>query len=80
MPNLETSRLVLRRWTERDIVPMSAINADPEVMRWIGGGTTRTEEETKTFIERCEEMWDIRGFGLFVVEIRDMNISVPKNQ
>ncbi len=84
MPTLETSRLVLRRWTELDIVPMSGINADPEVMRWIGSGATRTEEETKTFIERCEEMWETRGFGLFALEIRDtgelagfVGLSVP---
>ncbi|GMA64201.1 hypothetical protein GCM10025859_46410 [Alicyclobacillus fastidiosus] len=84
MTILETPRLLLRRWGERDIVPMSRINADPEVMRWIGGGATRTEDETKTFIERCEEMWETQGFGLFAVEMRDagelagfVGVSVP---
>lgn len=84
MPNLETSRLLLRRWTERDILPMSRINADPEVMQWIGDGTTRTEDQTKVFIERCEEMWETQGFGLFAVEIREtgelagfVGLSVP---
>jgi RimJ/RimL family protein N-acetyltransferase len=84
VPNLETSRLLLRRWTERDILSMSHINGDPEVMQWIGEGTTRTEDQTKVFIERCEEMWETQGFGLFAVEIREtgeltgfVGLSVP---
>lgn len=84
MPTLETPRLILRRWIERDVTPMAAINADPEVMRWIGGGSIRTEDETRIFIERCEEMWDTRGYGLFAVELREINelagfvgLSVP---
>ena len=32
---ITTARLVLRRWREDDMLPMSAINTDPEVMRWI---------------------------------------------
>jgi hypothetical protein len=36
---ITTLRLVLRRWYEDDALPMSAINADPEVMRWIDDGT-----------------------------------------
>ncbi|QQE77105.1 GNAT family N-acetyltransferase [Alicyclobacillus sp. SO9] len=69
MPRLETTRLLLRRWTEKDIVSMSRINADPEVMQWIGGGDTRTEEQTRIFVRRCEETWEELGFGLFAVEI-----------
>jgi len=84
VPNLETSRLLLRRWTARDVVPMSRINADPEVMQWIGDGTTRAEDQTRVFIKRCEEMWETQGFGLFAVEIREtgelagfVGLSVP---
>ena len=33
---IETERLVLRRWRAEDRAPLAAINADPEVMRWIG--------------------------------------------
>ena len=38
---LETPRLILRRWREDDVVPMAAVNADPEVMRWIRDGRVR---------------------------------------
>lgn len=63
---------------------MSRINADPEVMQWIGGGNIRTEDQTKVFIRRCEEMWEDQGFRLFAVEIREtrelagfVGLSVP---
>ena len=47
-PTLHTARLVLRRWRDTDIEPMAAINADPEVMRWIGAGATRDLEQTRS--------------------------------
>src|SRR5258707_15310735 len=51
MISISTPRLVLRRWREADVAPMSAINGDPEVMRWIGDGSVRDEEQTKAGIE-----------------------------
>ncbi|MFB7361564.1 GNAT family N-acetyltransferase [Streptomyces hydrogenans] len=67
---LETPRLVLRRWREDDLAPMAAVNADAEVMRWIGDGGVRDEEQTRRGIEAMEHAWDRHGFGLFAVEIR----------
>ncbi|MFJ9724836.1 GNAT family N-acetyltransferase [Streptomyces sp. NPDC101209] len=67
---LETPRLVLRRWREDDVAPMAAINADPEVMRWIGDGSVRDARQTRLGIEAIEREWDAHGFGLFAVEIR----------
>lgn len=42
----ETERLVLRTFRREDLAPAAAINADPEVMRYLGGPLTRevTEE------------------------------------
>ena len=70
MTRLETSRLVLRRWCDDDITPMTAIGADSEVMRWIGSGTVDDRERTAAAIAGCERAWDERGFGLFAVEVR----------
>ncbi|MFE4337177.1 GNAT family N-acetyltransferase [Streptomyces sp. NPDC056831] len=67
---LETPRLVLRRWCADDVVHMAAVNADPEVMRWIGDGSVRDEPQTRRGIEAIEREWDRQGFGLFAVEIR----------
>jgi RimJ/RimL family protein N-acetyltransferase len=70
MMPLETPRLLLRRWRADDVAPMAAINADPEVMRWISDGSTTDEQRTRAGIERCEKEWDRLGFGLFAVEVR----------
>ena len=61
MVALTTSRLLLRRWREDDLPAMAAINADPEVMRWIGDGTPIDEDATAA---------ETHGFGLFAVEFR----------
>jgi len=70
MVTLTTSRLLLRRWREDDLPAMAAINADPEVMRWIGDGTPVDDEATAAATARSEQHWETHGFGLFAVEIR----------
>jgi RimJ/RimL family protein N-acetyltransferase len=40
MEKIETARLVLRRPIASDLEPLVSINADPEVMRYIGDGRT----------------------------------------
>ncbi len=68
---LETTRLVLRLPTPDDLDPLAVINADPQVMRFIGDGTTRSREETAAGIARALAQWDERGFGMFAVDIKD---------
>jgi RimJ/RimL family protein N-acetyltransferase len=70
MVTLETPRLILRRWREEDVAPMAAINADPEVMRWIRDGSVRDEQQTRDGIRAWESEWETQGFGLFAVEVR----------
>ncbi|MDA1358827.1 GNAT family N-acetyltransferase [Glycomyces luteolus] len=67
---LETPRLILRRWREADVAPMAAINADPEVMRWIRDGGVRDEQQTRDGIRAWESEWESHGFGLFAAELR----------
>jgi RimJ/RimL family protein N-acetyltransferase len=69
MATLTTPRLLLRRWREDDIPAMAAVSADPEVMRWIGDGSTADDRATAAAVARCEESWDQHEFGLFAVEI-----------
>ena len=70
MTTLLTRRLVLRRWRGGDVVPLAAINADPEVMRWIGDGTIRNLDQTRASVAALERQWDENGIGLFAVEVR----------
>jgi RimJ/RimL family protein N-acetyltransferase len=67
---LETPRLIMRRWREDDIAPMTAVNADPEVMRWIRDGSVRDEQQTRSGIQAWESEWESEDFGLFALEIR----------
>lgn len=68
---LETDRLILRRWQSEDHEPFAAICADPEVMQFIGNGSTRTAEQASRGIAHFEKEWDERGYGLFAVELRE---------
>ncbi len=61
---------MLRRWRINDITPMAAINADPEVMRWIGDGSMPDRAATAAGIDASERSWEARGFGWFAVELR----------
>ena len=47
---LETERLVLRRFTEADVDHLFALDNDPEVMRYINGGTSTPYEVIKNDI------------------------------
>lgn len=49
---------------------MAAVNADPEVMRWIRDGSVRDEQQTRDGVQAWESEWASQGFGLFAVEIR----------
>ncbi|CAG6396047.1 GNAT family N-acetyltransferase [Streptomyces cocklensis] len=70
MGELETERLILRRWRDSDLPHLAAVNADPDVMRWIGDGSTWDEDRTRDGIRRMEALWEAESFGLYAVEIR----------
>jgi len=69
-PEIRTSRLLLRRWRDEDLDPFAALCADPEVMRHVGSGGTRTHEQAAAAIGAFESIWDEKGYGLFAVELR----------
>lgn len=60
---------MLRRWRTGDIEAFAAICRDPEVMRYIGAGDTRSDQQVETSVKTFEREWDERGFGLFAVEL-----------
>jgi RimJ/RimL family protein N-acetyltransferase len=61
---LETSRLVLRRFTEADEDDLVELDSDPEVMRYINGGRPTSREEIRSrvlpvllaYYERYEDL------------------------
>jgi RimJ/RimL family protein N-acetyltransferase len=72
-----TDRLLLRRWRVGDAAAFAAINADPEVMRWIGRGHVLGRGLSDDLIARFEREWDERGFGLWAVSLRDDPDAAP---
>ncbi len=64
---LRTPRLVLRRWREDDRVPFAAMNADPEVVKYLRRPLDRHASDA--FIDRIEKGFERYGFGLWAVEV-----------
>jgi RimJ/RimL family protein N-acetyltransferase len=67
---VETERLLLRRWRADDAPALAAINADPEVMRFIGRGAVLGRGLSDDLLARFEREWRERGFGLWAMEER----------
>ena len=68
MTEIETDRLLLRRWREGDLDAYARICADLEVMRYLPA--TLSREESAEQITWFERHWEERGFGLWAVEER----------
>ncbi len=65
---LSTARLVLRRWRESDRVPFAALNADPLVMEYFPDRLTQAESDD--LIAKVEAGFEMRGYGLWALEVR----------
>jgi len=66
---LETPRLRLAAWQDRDVALFAAINADPEVMRHFPA--TLTPDETTALVGRLRAVWADHGYGMAAVRRRD---------
>lgn len=82
---LRTERLVLRPFAEDDVEPFAAINADPEVMRYIGDGAPRTPEQTRSAVAKTMRHWEEHGWGPLAVTVASTGefigfvvLAVPK--
>ena len=70
MPRLETERLVLRGFEERDLDAYAEFTADPEVMRYMGRGPfdrAGAWREIAFFLGHFE----LRGFTHWALELRE---------
>jgi RimJ/RimL family protein N-acetyltransferase len=71
-PSVETERLMLRPWRPaEDLDPLAALNAEPEVMRWVSPHRPLRRDETAAQLERFVRHWDEHGYGLWAVVPRD---------
>jgi RimJ/RimL family protein N-acetyltransferase len=79
---IQTERLLLRRWTEKDREPFYRLNSDSRVMEFMPASLTRPESDH--LFERIEEHFRKREFGLYAAELRQdwtfigfIGLSVP---
>ena len=69
VPRVETERLLLREFLDRDRAPFAALNADPRVMEHFPSALT--PEESDELVDRFGQRWAEDGLGLWAVERRD---------
>ena len=68
MAEITTERLIMRGWREADLAPWAAMNADPEVRRYVG--PLLTFEQAAAWVLNYQDDLDRYGFGFWAVEIR----------
>ena len=68
---IETERLLLRMPRPDDAPGLLEAFADPEAMRYIGNGSTRTLADAEAALARWLEQWQAWDVGRLVVERRD---------
>jgi RimJ/RimL family protein N-acetyltransferase len=68
---ITTERLILRKPRVEDAADLAVAYADPEVMRFMGDGSTATREEVAEGIPRWLERWESWGLSLCSLERKD---------
>lgn len=68
MAEIGTERLIMRGWREPDLAPWAAMNADPEVRRYVG--PPLTFEQAAAWALNYQDDLDRYGFGFWALEVR----------
>lgn len=63
---VQTDRLLLRRWHEDDLAALALVFAKPDVW-WYPDRRGRTVDETREFLARRIGLWDSRGWSHWAV-------------
>jgi RimJ/RimL family protein N-acetyltransferase len=74
MKPLETERLVIRNWQERDRDLFHEINSDDTVMEFFA--FRRTRQESDAFMDRLRDGIASRGYGFTALALRDTGEAI----
>jgi RimJ/RimL family protein N-acetyltransferase len=66
-----TERLLLRAWRPSDRPQFAALNADPEVVRYLTAGRPMTRAESDQLLDTIDAHWREHGFGLWCAAPRE---------
>lgn len=78
VPEIATHRLLLRAWRDEDVAPYAAINADPQVRRWLYPPRPLDADEAAREIEVERRRWERLGFGHWAVELRESGALIGR--
>jgi len=67
IPTLRTDRVRLRAFCSADLSALAAMQANPEVRRFLGGNLL-SRADSWSQMERILGQWALRGYGMFAVE------------
>ena len=67
IPTLRTDRCTLRAFQAADLDAVAAMQANPDVRRFLGGNLL-SRAESWSLMERILGQWALRGYGVFAVE------------
>jgi RimJ/RimL family protein N-acetyltransferase len=70
---LRGERVTLRAWTDADLAPFAAMNADPEVMLRMSKHLTR--DESDAYAGRIRAHLDDHGFGLWALDVPGLGFA-----
>ncbi|HEV7509022.1 MAG TPA: GNAT family N-acetyltransferase [Thermoanaerobaculia bacterium] len=76
IPTLETERLLLRPFRQSDIDDYAALNADPEVLRYLSSGDPWERERAWRHMAFLLGHWQLVGAGMWAVEQRESRTFV----
>lgn len=76
IPTVTTGRLRLRAFRPGDLAPYSAMQANPEVMRYMVMGRTSTPAEVWRTMLMSLGSWALRGYGMWACERIDGNLFI----
>lgn len=62
---LESERLILRPWRQEDRKPFAAINAEPDVVRYLN---PLTDEQSHAMLDRIDRHFEDHGWGFWALE------------
>jgi len=68
---LETKRLLLRQWRNKDLLAFARLNSDPEVMEFLP--KILSAEESNSLAEKIINLISERGWGFWAVECKSDN-------
>ncbi len=68
LPTFKTKRLTLRHYTEDDFSLQRELDSDPDVMKYVGLGKVRSEDESRKIMNRIFADYEVFDIGLYIVE------------